>query len=244
MKKSWFIAMLLLVVILWGCKKEVVVPADPVVIQDPVHPKLQVTLSASADFGVNLTPAGTFDIPEGDTVSFAFSPKSGRSIKAVKINGNLTNTYPNKLYRKVGDSMIFISPTDSTSLSVSSILNDSLYLASYKWYRHTAMIGHIQENQDTIWEGTVSSDPYGIYTSYRVFELYGDYFQKDKNDVIFGGPFKWSVENGYITIAGKRDYQIVTLNKDTLITDNTQGPVIFRCMYTHQPLDPKFWILK
>jgi hypothetical protein len=242
MKRNWILIILLLITIL-GCEQAENAP-DPVVIPDPVHPKLQVTLSASADFGVDLTPAGTITVFEGDTVSFAFSPKSGRSIKAVKINGNPINSYPNKIYKKMGDNMVVIFPQYKTDLSVSSILNDSLYLASYKWYRHTAMFGHIQENQDTIWTFGVSSDPSHTYTSYMVFELDGACFKKDKNNVIFGGPYPWCVENGYITIAGKRDYQIVTLNRDILIEQSTAGNVIFRCMYKHYPLDPKFWILK
>ena len=198
------------------------------------------TISASADFGVDLTPSGVFTgVKEDTTLVFVYKAVTDRSIRWISVNGNGVFTNQSSSYYLVGEDSILVKAKDNYDLHLKSISNDSLEIMAGPWYLQESWL---QDLTDSTWAQSYLDN--GWLTEKLVFSEFGGSFGNteggsatwyDKNGKISGGPYGWYIKDKILNIGS--NYTIVYLDNRKMVLDAilNDGAYISRDTYTHTP---------
>lgn len=186
-----------------------------------------IIITATAGEGGKIEPDGVVEVEYQTSKVYAYTvtPDSGMIISSVIINDKtqLLFSYTEFVYDFVNV---------SKNCTIKAEFKDALclFLIKASWYLEAMDQKHLFSN-DTTWHPMIPEDR--MFTDHKTFLLDGTYFETDKNGVIFGGPFEWSLSGKKLQIANL-EYEIDYLddNKMILILKLYDG-ALFKYTYTH-----------
>ena len=214
---KWIAIVVLFVVTLVGCKKEPLL--------DPINPIVKkFTITAVAGEGGRIDPSGTTSVEAGSSKAYTIIPNNNYGTKTVKINGVIQSI--------AGNTLELNKVLEDKKIEVDFAPINNLLLCGTPWYLMSSSI-QFEIYKDTTWYSNVLDERSS--TDYELFKIDNNkYYKYDGHDILIGGPYDWSLNDGVLIVANLT-FHLISLTKEELIyTHDDGGGVVEKRVYRHK----------